>query len=182
VLASAFDQVEERRVIALLRPILVVALAGFLGILAPTPAVGADRSGVDLSVGLDAVGSLLLSGAHYTVSVTNKAQQAVSSATVVVQLDPRSPWVVDRPPPCPLDTVTDTLTCSFGPLAAGATSSRTMWVLFGLPQAPTEVHATAMLAASTPPDTNAANNSASVTCHHEQDNIGFPPHPWLLVC
>lgn len=169
--------------IALFRPVFVVALAGFLGILVASPSAAApSRSGVDLSVGLAAVGSILLSGAHYTVSVTNHGQQATTSSTVVVQLDPRSPGVITQPPPCPLDTTTATLTCSFGPLAAGATSSRTVWVVFGLPRAPTEVEATATLAASTPPDTNPANDSASVTCHHEQDNLGFPPHPWRLVC
>lgn len=166
--------------IALFRSILVAALAG---VLASTPVAGAaTRSGPDLSVGLDAVGSFLFSGAHYTISVTNSGHRAVRSATVVVQLDPRSPGVMDRPPPCPLDTTTATLTCSFGPLAAGATSSRTTWVVFGLPQSPTEVHATATLAASDPADTNPANNSASVVCHHDQDQVGFPPWPWLLVC
>lgn len=169
--------------IALCRPILVVVLAGCLGILAATPVAGAAvRSGAELSVGLDAVGVRLLSGARYTISVTNRAQQAVSSATVVVRLDPRSPWVVDQQPPCPLDTTTDTLTCTFGPLAAGATSSRTTWVVFDLPRAPTEVHATATLVASTPPDTNAANDSDSAVCHHVQDDMGFPPPLWYLVC
>lgn len=166
----------------LFRPILVVVLAVLLGILVPTPAAGAGRSGTDLAVGLDARGSLLLSGAYYTVSVTNNGPRALSSATVVVRLDPRSPWAPERPPACPIDTTTDTLTCSFGPLAAGATSSKTTWVLFSLPQGPTEVHATATLAASSPADTNAANNSDSAVCHHEQDQIGFPPHPWLLEC
>lgn len=164
------------------RRVLVVVLAGFLGVLAAAPAGAATRSGADVAVGLDARGSLLLSGAYYTVSVTNSGSQAVSSATVVVQLDPRSPWAPERPPACPIDTAADTLTCSFGPLAAGATSSKTTWVLFALPQGPAEVHATATLAASTPADTNAANNSAAAVCHHEQDQIGFPPWPWLLVC
>nr|AXL05731.1 hypothetical protein [uncultured bacterium] len=168
--------------IALLRPILVVVLTGLLGILSVAPATAAPRAGADLSVGLDAVGVRLLSGARYTISVTNRAQQAVSSATVVVQLDPRSPWVVDQQPPCPLDPATDTLTCTFGPLAAGATSSRTTWVVFDLPRASTEVHATATLVASTPPDTNAANNSDSVVCHHVMDDMGFPPPLWYLVC
>lgn len=165
------------------RRILVVALAGCLGILTATPTAGAAvRSGADVSVGLAAVGVRLLSGARYTISVTNSAQQTVSSATVVVQLDPRSPWVVDQRPPCPLDPATDTLTCTFGPLAAGATSSKTTWVVFDLPRAPTEVHATATLVASTPTDTNAANNSASVACHHVQDDMGFPPPLWYLEC
>nr|AXL05846.1 hypothetical protein [uncultured bacterium] len=169
--------------IALSRSIVVVVLAGFLGILGVTPATAAtSRTGADVSVGLDAVGVRLLSGARYTISVTNTSQQAVSSATVVVQLDPRGPWVVDQQPPCPLNSTTDTLTCTFGPLAPGATSSRTTWVVFDLPRAPTDVHATATLVASTPADTNAANNSDSVTCHHVQDDMGFPPPLWYLVC
>jgi hypothetical protein len=124
----------------------------------------------------------LLSGARYTISVTNSGQQAVSAATVVVQLDPRSSFVVDQPPPCPLNTTTDTLTCTFGPLAAGATSSKTTWVVYDLPRASTEVHATATLVVSTPTDTNAANNSDSVTCHHVEDSMGFPPSLWYLEC
>lgn len=168
--------------IALFRSAFVVAVVAFLGVLGAMPSAGADRSGADLTVGLDATGALLLSGAHYTVSVTNNGPQALSSATVVVRLDPRSGFAVGQPPACPLDTTTDTLTCSFGPLAIGATSSLTTWVVFGLPQAPAEVDATATLVASTPADPNAANDSASVECHHEQDNLGFPPHPWRLVC
>jgi hypothetical protein len=169
-------------VIALFRRAFVVTTIGVLGILAATPATADARSGTDLAVGLDAVGSLLLSGAHYTVSVTNNGPQALTSATVVVQLDPRGPFAVGRPPACPVNTATATMTCSFGPVATGATSSLTTWVLFNLPQAPTEVDATATLAASNPADTTPANNSASAECHHHQDQVGFPPWPYLLVC
>jgi hypothetical protein len=106
----------------------------------------------------------------------------VGSATVVVQLDPRAFTAMGSVPHCPLDTTTDRLTCTFGPLAVGATSKLTTWVAFDLPDGPAEVSATATLTASSPADTNAANNSATVDCYHDQDVIGFPPHPWQLVC
>jgi hypothetical protein len=163
------------------RTAFVIALLCAMGM--ATPATASTRSGTDLNVGLEADGlRLLFSGAFYHVSITNNGPQTLNSATVVVQLDPRTVTVMSRPPHCPLDTTTDRLTCTFGPLAVGATSTLTTWVMFDLPDGPAEVSATATLTASSPADTNAANNSATVDCYHDQDQIGFPPHPWQLVC
>lgn len=67
-------------------------------------------------------------------------------------------------------------------MAVGATSTLTTWVAFDLPDGPAEVSATAALTAGSPADTNTANNSATVDRHHDQDQVGFPPHPWQLVC
>src|SRR5690348_16360640 len=99
------------------RRILIGLLVVGLGVFASTGTAGAARqSGQDVAVGLDALGSLVLAGARYTVSVTNNGPQELVDATVVVQLDPR---VLGNPvpPSCPYDAASDTLTCSFGALA-----------------------------------------------------------------
>jgi hypothetical protein len=54
---------------------LFVAAVGMLGVLATQPAAATTTSGADLTVGLDAEGSLILSGAYYTVSVTNTVRR-----------------------------------------------------------------------------------------------------------
>jgi hypothetical protein len=81
-----------------------------------------------------------------------------------------------------MNTTTDVLTCSFGPLSTGTTTSLTTWVVFSLPPAHTEVDATATRVSSSPADPDPTNDSASVTCRHLEDNTGFPPHPWRLHC
>lgn len=135
-----------------------MVLASTAGILATPSAPG---SGTDLTVGLTADGSYLLPGARYEVSVTNNGPQPLTSATIVVDLDPRVSGAVNPPPTCSVDTGAATLTCSFGPLATGATAATTTWVMFVLPPAPTTVTATATRASSTPPDPNPANDSAT---------------------
>jgi hypothetical protein len=164
----------------LLRRAFVIALAGTLGILA-TPPSAATASGTDLAVELDVVAGLLLPSAQYKVSVTNNGPQALTSATVIVHLDPRVSGTF-QPPPCPLDTATATLTCSFGPLATGATAAKTTWVVYNLPNASTSVNATATLTSSTPADPNPANNSAAEECWYTNHYPGFPPYPYRLFC
>lgn len=166
----------------MLRLVFVAALVGVLAVLPASPAVAGGRAGADLAVELDAVGALLLNGATYEVKVTNLGPEPLSSATVVVRLDPRAAGVIGRPPACPMDLVADTLTCSSGPLAPGASATLATWVLITLPEAPAEVHATAGRVASTPADPDPANDSASATCWNRQDNHGFPPHPYRLNC
>ncbi len=157
--------------------VVLVVLLGFLTV-SPAAATPADA---DLAVELDAVGHFVMPGAQYTISLTNNGPQALTSATVVIQLDPRAGGVFN-PPPCPYDEVADTLTCSFGAIAVGATAvMATSWVVYSLTTA-TQVDATATLATSTPSDPDPANDSASSTCDYRADPGGFPPVPYRMFC
>jgi Domain of unknown function DUF11 len=163
----------RRILIGFLGVILVVVLGAFAG---TAPAGVAKQSGVDVAVGLDATGSLLISGARYTVSVTDNGPQALVAATVVVRLDPR---VAGNPgtASCPYDTANHTLTCSFGALAAGATATQATSVYFNFPATTVDFDATATLVSSTPADTDAANNSDSARCHYTWQP-GIPITTW----
>ena len=168
-----------RRILA---SFLVVALGVFACAGTAGATSAAKQSAVDVAVGLDAFGSLMLAGAGYTVSVTNNGPQALVHATVVVRLDPRV--LGDPPTPsCPYDAASHTLTCSFGALAVGATASLTTWVYFSFPLTSVDFDATATLATSTPVDVNAANDSDTVRCHYNW-RLGIPINPWppLTYC
>jgi hypothetical protein len=176
----------EKHMIGLFRRILGVMLVGVLGILVPGSAAAStsgNRSGTDIAVGLDAIGSVLLAGARYDVSITNNGPETVTSAIVVVQLDSRS-GPGGSVPPCPLDTTTDTLTCAFGPLAVGATATLSNWVYFGLPyQTHLTIYATATRTASTPTDPDPSNDAATVPCwYSEAPGSIWPPTQWRLYC
>lgn len=167
------------------RRIFSVVLVGVLGILVPDSAAastGGSRSGADIAVGLDASGGVLLASARYDVTVTNNGPETLTSATVIVQLDPRAAHPGGSPPQCPMDTTADTLTCSFGPLGVGATTTLSTWVFFSLPPAYLTVYATATRTASTPTDPDPSNDSATTPCGHGQSPGGFPPNQWRLYC
>jgi uncharacterized protein DUF11 len=151
----------------------VAVLAAALALAGATPASAQPSSGADLAVDLRANALLLLTGARYTVAVTNNGPQALSSATVVVRLDPRTTGI--SPGPCTGDTVADTVTCQFAGLAVGATATATFVATFTLPYQATSVAATAARTASSPPDGNAANDSDTFTCGWYQDPGLLPP-------
>jgi hypothetical protein len=138
------------------------------------PAVSAKTAEADLEVHLGAAGSLLITTVSYSVTVTNNGPFALDSATVVVKLDSRAS-ALTWGPPCMLDKPTATLTCPFGSLASGATTTDKATVYFNVRSA-SSVDATATLAASTPPDPNSANNSDSHRCFWDGlVGIGLPP-------
>lgn len=168
---------------ALFRRIFSVVLVGVLGIIAPAPAAAADGPGADIAVGLDAFGSFLLAGARYDVAVTNNGPETLTAATVVVRIDPRALTGGGPRPPCPMDAIADTLTCSFGPVAAGATVTLSAWVYFSLPQERhVTVEATATRTASTPADPDPSNDSATTTCAYSQYPSGTQFNDWRLFC
>jgi hypothetical protein len=157
----------------------VFAAMVVLGSLTVSPAAATPAS-ADLLVEVDAMGHVVVPAALYTISLTNNGPQPVTSATVVVQLDTRAGGVFN-PPPCPYDAVADTLTCSFGPIAVGATATKhTSFVVYALTP-PTQVTATATLVSSTPADPAPANDSASATCDYRA-NTGLPPVPFRMFC
>jgi hypothetical protein len=169
------------RIRLVLMGLLVVAL-GMFG--SAGAAGGTEQSGVDLAVGLHATGSVVfIAGARYTVSLTNNGPQALVGATVVVQLDPHVAGTPPAFPSCPYDAATHTLTCSFGALAAGATTSLAGTIYFTFPTVEADFDATATLASSTPADSNAANNTATAHCHYTW-RPGIPIQPWppLTFC
>jgi hypothetical protein len=124
------------------------------------PAASAKTAETDLAVHLGAFG-LTLPMVFYAVSVTNNGPDPITSATVVVKVDPRASSLGA---PCTLDKPSATLTCQFGSLASGATATVRPSVHFDL-RAPTRLDATATLTTSTPPDPNSANNSDSHSCY-----------------
>jgi hypothetical protein len=139
-------------------------------------AAPAQAASADLSVALDAVGAVLLPGARYDVMVTNHGPDALTSATVVVRLEhPTAPPSTAQP--CVLDPTARTLTCAFGAVAAGQSVTLSGWVYYLINGAPRPVDATATRTASTPPDPNPGNDTATKHCWYN-GSPGFPPSPW----
>jgi hypothetical protein len=159
----------------MVRTFLVAAVLAAL--LTPGTRADAAPSSADLSVGLTAVTAMLLPVVDYRISVTNNGPQPLTSATVVVTLDPRSSTTNT---PCVFANAT--LTCSFGPLAPGTTATLTNRVYFDVMYTEATLDATATRTASTPTDPNAGNDTATARCRHESEQIGFPPWPYYMRC
>lgn len=158
------------RHVAILHLFCVISLA----VLGTLPAGADTPSNADLSVNIGGFGNLLLPGARYNVAITNNGPAALTSATVVVQLDSRATSANAQP--CPFDPVTDTLTCSFGPLAAGSTAILNPSVLFLGAATRTTFYATATRTASTPTDPNTTNDSDTSECWYDPQ-LGGPLIP-----
>jgi len=154
---------------------------GSVAVAAPSAtAAPSAMAATDISVELDAMGHVVVPAVLYLITLKNNGPDPVSSATVVVQLDPLAGGVFN-PPPCPYNSVNDTLTCTFGPIAPGATVTKdTSFVVYGV-VGPTQVTATATLATSTPADSSASNNASSATCDYRR-NTGLPPVPYRFFC
>lgn len=159
----------------MVRTFLVAAVTAAL--LMPGAQADAAPSSADLSVDLTAVTALLMPVVDYRVSVTNNGPQPLTSATVVVTLDPRSSITTA---PCVFADAT--LTCSFGPLAPGATATLTNRVYFDVLYTEATLDATATRTASTPTDPHAGNDTDTARCRHESEQIGFPPWPYYMRC
>jgi hypothetical protein len=133
--------------------------------------------GADVAVRLGAVGAVvLLPGARYTVSITNNGPEPLTSATVLVRVDPRA-FTTTGAPACPFDTGTATFTCSFGPLAAGGTASLYPFAYFRVSDQRATLEATATRTVSTPADPDSANDSDPATCWFRKPQIWqtWPP-------
>jgi len=157
--------------------LLTAAALGIGTALGGAPSAAAVEPGADLAVGLDATASPILPMIHYDVVVTNRGPNTLSSATVMVQLDPR----VGAPPPgpCLFDRPTSTLTCSYAGLAAGATGSIRFTAYFSLGYVTTTIRAAATRTASTPADPNGANDSDTATCRWD---VGGVLQPGIMRC
>jgi hypothetical protein len=131
----------------------------------------------DLAVDLKAQGTYLLPGARYDVTITNHGPEPLASATVVVTLQYQT-WL-STTEPCVHDSAAYAITCTFGPLAAGATAtlSRTVYysgIPLDTPSRPTPVDATATRTASIPADPNPANDADTKRCWY-WGPAGIPP-------
>ncbi len=138
-----------------------------------TPATAQAAPTADIAVGLVPFGGLLLPSARYTVSVTNNGPDPVASAVVTVQLDSRA-FALGMGSPCPYNAAQDTVVCTFGPVAVGATATTMFWAYYNL-QNGGRVVATASRTASTPEDPFPGNDSESADCQWSGGEIGGPP-------
>lgn len=156
-------------------------LAASTSILAFSPASANADPTADLAVTLDSIGSVLLAGARYTVTITNHGPDQLDSATVVVRLDPRFSATTAGEVPCPLDRNAATLTCTFGPLPAGGSASVNPFVYYSIKKDHAEVPATATRIASNPADPNSADDSDSTSCTYRRSEFGqtWPP---AMIC
>ena len=136
----------------------------------------------DLSVDLDAWALPFLTGVRYDVSVTNHGPDAVTSATVVVQLEQQPGWGVS--PPCALPAGTKTITCTFGAVPVGGTVTVNPAVYYALNGVPprTTINATATRTASTPADPNAANDIDTRACQFHGKNPPQQSWPPEISC
>jgi hypothetical protein len=152
--------------------LLAASLFGFV-----PPAVAPSA---DLSVDLQARSGYILPSAYYTVTVTNHGPDAIESATVVVTLPERV--LADTRFTCVVDATTQSMTCPFGPLAAGSSATATTLVYYVMGGDPRNVTATANRTASTPSDPDPGNDTATTTCRYTGPS-GIPPSPWPpLMC
>lgn len=122
-------------------------------------------STADLAVDLNAKGGVvgLIPSARYDVTIANLGPDPITSATVVVELEYRP--VFGTASPCVLDIAGKTLTCTFGPLTAGASATMGMHIYLGnVSDRPTVIDATATRTASSPSDPNAANDTDTAPC------------------
>lgn len=139
-----------------------------------------DGSVADLAVDLEARNTLLIPGARYEVSITNHGPDPVTSATVVVTLDPRT--MRNATAPCVLDADADTLTCTFGQVPAGSTATMTGLVYFIISGAPAPIDATATRTTSAPADPNAGNDTDTKRCWFQGSSVPPPPPSPPLRC
>jgi hypothetical protein len=139
------------------------------------PAGARVLDGADLAVDLAATGTVLIPGARYDVTVTNNGPAALTSATVVVALDPGT--YSGSTSPCVVNGAANTMTCSFGPLPAGGTATLGGWAYFSLPLSQTSVDATATRTASVPADPQPGNDTDTAHCTYTSEPGVFPPPP-----
>jgi hypothetical protein len=146
---------------------IITALLVVGVVLSGASAASADTDpSADLAVTLSSAPSVIQISVHYTVTITNHGPDPLTSATVAVRLDPRA-WSTLGTTTCPLDPATATLTCTFGPLPAGASASLKPWVFYDIDERYATLRATATRTASLPADRNGANDSDPTTCWYE---------------
>src|SRR5687767_257593 len=93
------------------------------------PTVAASNPQADLAVDLRGQDGLLPASIYFTLAVTNRGPQALTSATITIQLDSDATgsWNQNR---CTYNAADDTVVCPIGSLASGATSTITGWFFF----------------------------------------------------
>ncbi|MFI6977374.1 IPT/TIG domain-containing protein [Embleya sp. NPDC050154] len=118
-------------------------------------------SAADVAVTLRATGvpSLFNARIDYTVTITNRGPDALGSATVTAPLP--VPMTVTSPD---CSVANRTVTCTVGPLAGNAATTRHFTAPVALLSLGAEYEVTASRVASTPNDPNPANNSSSASC------------------
>jgi hypothetical protein len=118
----------------------------------------------DLELSLAATaGPLLTSQITYGLSVHDNGPAAASTSSVQIALPSQVYSVTGLPAGCTYTSSTDTVTCTTGAIADGATANVSFKAnlnLLSLGSLP----ATATLASSTPADSDAGNNTSSITC------------------
>lgn len=115
---------------------------------------------------------------HFGVSITNHGPDPLQSATVTLQT---GGLILSAPAPCTVKRSSTTLTCQFGTLPVGATSTVNAFpVLIFNNGSPTRHVLTLTRVASTPADPNPANDTATRTC--TSYDSGSPLLQDLLFC
>ena len=117
----------------------------------------------DLGVKLTAnPAGLLVHEVTFTATVTNNGPGAATSATV--KFSYAKGFVSPTAPGCTVDSAARTATCQLGAIANGASVSKSLKVTVGLLAISGSMPVTATRTASAPTDTNAGNDSGTVTC------------------
>ncbi|HEX6686795.1 MAG TPA: hypothetical protein VF062_28780 [Candidatus Limnocylindrales bacterium] len=153
----------------------LLATAALVAGLMPAATAAAATPQADLAIDLRARDGILLISLHYTVAVTNRGPQALTSATVTLLLDSDAGGVLGSP--CTFNAANDTATCPVGGLAPGATATVSATILFNSGMPPGPVAATAVRSASMPADPFAGNDSDSATCIYEPVLQPLDPPP-----
>ncbi|MFD6418773.1 hypothetical protein [Streptomyces sp. NPDC060194] len=118
----------------------------------------------DLGVALTATaGPLLSSQIGYAATVTNKGPGAATASTTTVALPIQTTSVTGLSTGCTYASGPRTVTCNSGPLANGASATRTFTANLGLLSLG-PLNATATRTSSTPNDPNPANDTATTSC------------------
>ncbi|MFC0435272.1 DUF11 domain-containing protein [Kutzneria buriramensis] len=135
----------------------------------PTPTdsqpyeVAIGNRSADLALKLTANPSgLLVHEVTFNATVTDKGPGPATSATV--KFSYANGFVSPSAPGCTVDANARTATCAVGPIANGASVTRSLKLTVGLLTISSSLPVTVTRTASAPTDPNAANDSSTVTC------------------
>jgi hypothetical protein len=140
-----------------------VSLAATIAAASPAAAAPESASGsADVAVVLLVDPGLHVRSVPYVVGVNNLGPDTATSVTIRVQL-PRQ-VVSATAPDCTYNRRTDVATCTVGPVPAETALLFQLNARFGVLSFGVHLRTTATQTASSPPDPNPANGSATVTC------------------
>ncbi|MFD8359761.1 hypothetical protein ACFV25_24875, partial [Streptomyces sp. NPDC059715] len=139
---------------------VTTTIAGFTGPYGLAFRPAPPTSDIDVDLTAQPHLGILTPYLSYTLTARNTGPGALTSATLTATL-PAGASATNLAPGC--TSATNTVTCTYGPIAAGASASKTFRIPLSLLKIG-PVAVTGVRTASAPVDPNPANDSAAITC------------------